>query len=56
MKRITLTWIDASAYSDNHHMIRFRGLHSNAVTDRCASSTKDKCYSKVVRWEKKEEG
>ena len=34
-------------------MIRFRGLHSNAVTDRCASSTKDKCYSKVVRWEKK---
>ena len=34
-------------------MIRFKGLHSNAVTNRCASSTKDKCYSKVVRREKK---
>ena len=48
-----LTWISASASKDNLHMITFGGQHSNAVTDRCAPSTKEKCYSKVVRWERK---
>ena len=53
MKWIKLTWISSSASKDNLHMITFGGQHSNAVTNRCAPSTKDKCYSKVERWEEK---